>query len=75
MAKVGDVAVCGNSLPGLITRISNCELGLLYVGIQLSPSKFGQPWQTVQPTVIGNLDDLIVEDDKGLCPLCELYCD
>jgi hypothetical protein len=58
--KVGDVAVCGNKLPGLITEVSNCELGTLYRGIHLSPDKFGQSWETTNPYVIGNLYNLVV---------------
>ena len=73
--KAGDVAVCGNKFPGLITELSNCELGTLFRGIHLSPDKFGQPWETANPYVIGKLDDLVVYAPDGYFGYIREWCE
>jgi len=43
---------------GLITRIRN-EDRVTYYGIQLAPEKYGAPWQSVAPEVVGNIHTLL----------------
>ena len=58
MPTLGDIAYCQNQMLGLITRIRN-EDRVTYYGIQLAPEKYGAPWQSVAPEVVGNIHTLL----------------
>lgn len=53
--KYGDIAVCQQGYKGLILEV---EDDICY-GIHLSRLKLGSRWQSVNPTIIGNLYDYI----------------
>ena len=62
---VGVVAICQHGVTGLITKVCPNQLRggkTLYKGVRLlPPSKAGQPWQSVKPTVVGDMNDFVYE--------------
>lgn len=60
MAREGDIAICNQKQIGLIQKVKGSAVsGMMHYGIHLSASKFGQPWQSKHPQVVGNIHDLL----------------
>lgn len=60
MAKEGDIAFCNQKQIGLVQRVKGSAVsGMMHYGIHLSRDKFGQPWQSKHPQVVGNIHDLL----------------
>ncbi len=66
MIKVGDIAYCGNGDLGLVTEARHhCNSGgehlVLCRGIHVSTKKFGQPWESKIPIVVGSIYNYLGE--------------
>lgn len=60
MPKEGDIAYCQHRQLGLIRKAKGSAIsGMTYYGIHLSQEKYGQPWQSKHPQIVGNIHDLI----------------
>lgn len=69
MVTLGDIAFCTRGFPGLITKIDYDKLTLIkvYHGIQLSVGRYGTPWQSRSPRVVGNIHN-VMKDKKWETP-------
>lgn len=57
---VSKVAKCRKGYTGLILRVSKVRDGTkLYHGICLDSNRVGHTWQSLQPEVIGTIDDWV----------------
>ena len=53
---VGNIALCNQGHLGLILKEKGSPVsGMMYYGIHLSQEKFGQPWESKSPQVVGNI--------------------
>lgn len=70
MPKQGDIAMCYRGNIGLIT--SDRKVGNVHShhegvskpkwrGIHLTPERFGEPWESINPKVIGNITTMLME--------------
>lgn len=65
MAREGDIAFCNQKQIGLIQRIKGSAIsGMMHYGIHLSKDRYGQPWQSKHPQVVGNIHDIL----ETVCP-------
>ncbi len=53
--EIGDIAKCKKGYIGMINEIKD----EIYYGFHLGRMKFGKPWQSSEPTVIGNIYDYL----------------
>ena len=58
MLKIGDIAICKHKNTGLITKILDTPKGRLYKGVNIS-DKFGKAWQSRDPKLVANINDLL----------------
>jgi hypothetical protein len=62
--KVGDIALCGHGMPGVILNAERQEVtyrdgkSLAWAGVHLSPTKAGQPWSSRNPCIIGSVGEM-----------------
>ena len=64
MAREGDIAFCGQRQLGMITKAKgNAMSGMMFYGIHLGTTRFGTPWQSKNPQVIGNIHDILTSAD------------
>jgi hypothetical protein len=69
----GMVAICSMGFPGLILSDKPEEIkypdgnkGVAWTGIHLSQSKFGQPWSSRNPKIIGFIWDAPLVEEKHI---------
>lgn len=56
MSEPGAIAYCSQGHLGLIMKVKGSPVsGMMYYGIHLSKDKFGQPWESKHPQVVGNI--------------------
>ncbi len=67
--KQGDIAICHRGYIGLITSKQKEFRGhrgeavgkSKWYGIHITPDKFGEPWESINPEVIGNITMLLMQ--------------
>ena len=62
--NIGKVAHCALGYTGLILRLRKHKDGtgesIVYHGVCLDPDRVGKDWQSVDPRIIGTLDDWVM---------------
>jgi hypothetical protein len=61
--KQGDIAVCSLGYLGLVTspHPEPTEWGSAWTGVHLTTDRFGAPWSSRSPQVVGNMSDLLTD--------------